>query len=85
MNQSILREAELGGLILMGYKRNELLLRISDFYSGYTLSSAFGDPIGAGIIGIMDGVGLIDPGGKERPSSSPSPIPALIFILSSSS
>ena len=39
------------------YKRNELPVRISIFYSGYTLSSAFGGLIGAGIIGNMDGVG----------------------------
>lgn len=44
-------------LLSCWYKRNELPLRIAIFYSGYTLSSAFGGLIGAGIIGNMDGVG----------------------------
>lgn len=39
------------------YKREELPFRISIFYSGYTLSSAFGGLIAAGIIGNMDGIG----------------------------
>lgn len=48
-----------GSIFLLScwYKRSELPLRISIFYSGYTLSSAFGGLIGAGIIGNMDGVG----------------------------
>lgn len=44
-------------LLSCWYKRSELPVRISIFYSGYTLSSAFGGLIGAGIIGNMDGVG----------------------------
>ncbi|KAK5948589.1 hypothetical protein OHC33_010348 [Knufia fluminis] len=44
-------------LLSCWYKRNELPVRISIFYSGYTLSSAFGGLIAAGIIGNMDGVG----------------------------
>lgn len=39
------------------YKRNELPVRISIFYSGYTLSSAFGGLLGAAIIGNLDGAG----------------------------
>lgn len=39
------------------YKRSELPSRIAIFYSGYTLSSACGGLIAAGIIGNMDGVG----------------------------
>lgn len=48
-----------GAIFLLScwYKRSELPLRISIFYSGYTLSSAFGGLIGAAIIGNMDGVG----------------------------
>ena len=44
-------------LLSCWYKRNELPVRIAIFYSGYTLSSAFGGLIGAGIIGNMEGVG----------------------------
>ncbi|EOO04027.1 putative major facilitator superfamily protein [Phaeoacremonium minimum UCRPA7] len=39
------------------YTRTELPSRIAIFYSGYTLSSAFGGLIAAGIIGNMDGTG----------------------------
>lgn len=44
-------------LLSCWYKRNELPVRISIFYAGYTLSSAFGGLIAAGIIGNMAGVG----------------------------
>lgn len=39
------------------YTRSELPSRIAAFYSGYTLSSAFGGLIAAGIINGMDGLG----------------------------
>lgn len=39
------------------YTRAELPARIATFYSGYTLSSAFGGLIAAGIVDGMDGLG----------------------------
>lgn len=50
------RESPIPYQELYRYKREELPFRISIFYSGYTLSSAFGGLIAAGIIGNMDGV-----------------------------
>ncbi|KAI0141589.1 retrograde regulation protein 2 [Xylariaceae sp. FL1272] len=44
-------------LLSCWYKRSELPFRISIFYSGYTLSSAFGGLIAAGIINGLDGAG----------------------------
>ena len=44
-------------LLSSWYTKSELPSRISIFYSGYTLSSAFGGLIAAGIIGNMDGAG----------------------------
>jgi hypothetical protein len=39
------------------YTRKELPSRIATFYSGYTLSSAFGGLIAAGIVEGMEGLG----------------------------
>lgn len=39
------------------YRRSELPSRIATFYSGYTLSSAFGGLIAAGIVDGMEGAG----------------------------
>ncbi|KAF2128263.1 retrograde regulation protein 2 [Dothidotthia symphoricarpi CBS 119687] len=39
------------------YKRSELPARIATFYSGYTLSSAFGGLIAAGVVDGMEGLG----------------------------
>ncbi|KAH8892132.1 retrograde regulation protein 2 [Thozetella sp. PMI_491] len=44
-------------LLSCWYTRAELPSRIAIFYSGYTLSSAFGGLMAAGIVGNMDGVG----------------------------
>ncbi|KAI5868110.1 retrograde regulation protein 2 [Durotheca rogersii] len=44
-------------LLSSWYTKTELPSRIAIFYSGYTLSSAFGGLIAAGIIGGMDGAG----------------------------
>lgn len=39
------------------YKKDELPSRIAIFYTGYTLASAFGGLIAAGIVNGMDGTG----------------------------
>ena len=44
-------------LLSSWYTKAELPSRIAIFYSGYTLSSAFGGLIAAGIISDMDGAG----------------------------
>jgi MFS family permease len=44
-------------LLSSWYKKDELPSRIAIFYSGYTLASAFGGLIAAGILGGMEGVG----------------------------
>ena len=48
-----------GTIFLMScwYRKSELPPRIAIFYAGYTLASAFGGLIAAGIIGGMEGVG----------------------------
>jgi MFS family permease len=59
-------------LLSSWYTKRELPARIAVFYSGYTLASAFGGLIAAGIISGMDGLGgypawVCTPSQKQNP------------------